>query len=70
MEKIIYAIDGINYILFDIELPLKLAKTFETRIIGVDGIIQHTKYIENFWRRKNINIKCLIPETNNLMVKY
>ncbi|MDI5950360.1 hypothetical protein QLS91_11665 [Flavobacterium sp. LB2P84] len=68
MEKLIYPINGINYILFEIELPLKLAKKFETRIKVVDGIIQHTKYIENFWNR-NVSIKCLIPERNIVRFK-
>lgn len=68
MEKLIYSINGINYILFEIELPLKLAKKFETRIKVVDGIIQHTKYMQNFWKR-NISIKCLIPEKNIIKFK-
>lgn len=67
MEKLIYPIDGINYILFEIELPLTLAKKFETRIKVVDGIIQQTKYIKNFWS-SNVTIKCLIPERN--VVKF
>lgn len=69
MEKLIYPINGINYILFEIELPLKLAKKFETRIKVADGIIQQTKYIEKFWNTKNISIKCLIPETNFVKFK-
>lgn len=65
MEKLIYSINGINYILFEIEIPLKLAQKFESRIKVVDGIIQHTKYLEKFWDTK-IKIIYLIPEYNIL----
>lgn len=68
MEKLIYPINGINYILFEIELPLKFAKNFETRIKVVNGIIQQTKYIDKFWNR-NVSIKCLIPERNMIQFK-
>lgn len=64
MEKLIYPINGINYILFELEMPLDLARNFENRIKIVEGIIQHTKYVENSWYRKYISIKCLIPEVN------
>ena len=69
MEKLIYPIDGINYILFEIELPLKLAKNFETRIMVLEGIIQNTKYVENFWNR-NVCIKYLIPEKNIVKLRH
>lgn len=68
MGKLIYPLNGINYILFEIELPLKLVKNFECRIKLLDGIIRHSKYIENIWSQKNISIKCLIPEAN--MIKF
>ena len=66
MEKLIYSINGINYILFEIELPIRLAQRFESRIKIVNGIIQYTTYIEKIWNKK-VKIKYLIPENNVLV---
>lgn len=62
MEKLIYEIDGKKYILFEVELPIRLAKQHEKNIALYDGIIQTVKSIDSFWNGRSVNIKCLIPE--------
>lgn len=62
MQKNIYEINKVNYILFEVEISIHQKKEIENYIKNRDGIIQTLKSGEYAWFKRSILLKYLIPE--------
>lgn len=62
MQKIIYKINDINYIFFEVEISRTRRQEIEKQIKKIGGIILSIKNGKRFLWKKSILIKYLIPE--------
>lgn len=61
-EKLIYTLNGINYLLLEIELSKKSAHKYDAKIKKHKGIIQSLTQKRNFFTGFTAVVKFLIPE--------
>lgn len=61
-KKLIYTLNGINYLLFEIELSEASAKKYDAKIKKHQGIIQSLTRKNKFWSGFTAVVKFLIPE--------
>lgn len=61
-EKIVHQLNGINYLLFEIELSKHYAKKYDAKIKKHKGIIQSLTQKRRFFRGLTAVVKFLIPE--------
>lgn len=64
MQKIIYTINKVNYILFEVEISIHQKHEIENYIKNRGGIIQSVKTGECALWKRSIILKYLIPEHN------
>lgn len=62
MQKIIYKINDINYIFFEVEISGTRRPEIEKQIKKIGGLILSIKSGKRFLWKKSILIKYLIPE--------
>lgn len=62
-EKLIYTINGINYLLFEVKVPGEIAENLLNAVTRYKGILQSYDKNTGFWETKH-HLKFLIPEDN------
>ena len=72
MKKLLYTINGINYLLFECPFPISTTQTkldgFFDKIKSFKGIVQGCEKINGtFWVESHLKISVLIPENNSIM---
>lgn len=63
MEKLIYTINGINYLLFEVKVTSEIAENLLNDVTRYKGILQSYDKNTGFWETKH-HLKFLIPEEN------
>lgn len=61
-EKLVHTLNGINYLLFEVELSKNSATKYDAKIKKHKGIIQSLTRKNSFWNGFSAVIKFLIPE--------
>jgi hypothetical protein len=61
-DKLVYTLNGVNYLLFEVELSKSLAKKYDAKIKKHKGIIQSLTQKRRFWSGFTAVVKFLIPE--------
>lgn len=64
-EKLIYTINGINYLLFEVKVNSEIAENLLNAVTKYKGILQSYDK-DGFWEIKH-HLKFLIPEENIMM---
>ena len=62
-DKLIYSINGINYLLFDVNVNSETADMILNLVTRYKGILQSYDKNTGFWETKH-HLKFLIPEEN------
>ena len=62
-EKLIYTINGINYLLFEVKVNSEIAENLLNAVTRYKGILQSYDKNTGFWETKH-HLKFLIPEEN------
>ena len=63
MEKLIYTVNGINYLLFEVKVDSSTADNLLDAVTKYKGILQSYDKNTGFWETKH-HLKFLIPEEN------
>ena len=61
-QNIVHQLNGINYLLFEVELGKNSAKKYDSKIKKHNGIIQSFTQKRRFWSGLTAVVKFLIPE--------
>lgn len=61
-NKLVHTLNGVNYLLFEIELNKSAASKYDAKIKKHQGIIQSVVRKNNFWNGFTAVVKFLIPE--------
>ena len=62
-EKLIFTINGINYLLFEVKVNSEIAENLLNAVTKYKGILQSYDKNTGFWETKH-HLKFLIPEEN------
>ena len=63
MEKLIYTVNGVNYLLFEVKVNSEIAENLLNAVTRYKGILQSYDKNTGFWETKHY-LKFLIPEEN------
>ena len=61
-DKLVHTLNGVNYLLFEVELNEAAAKKYDAKIKKHQGIIQSLTRKNSFWNGFTAVVKFLIPE--------
>jgi hypothetical protein len=61
-DKLVHTLNGINYLLFEVELSIASARKYDTKIKKHNGIVQSLTQKKSFWNGLTAVVKFLIPE--------
>ena len=62
-EKLIYTVNGVNYLLFEVKVNSEVAENLLNAVTRYKGILQSYDKNTGFWETKH-HLKFLIPEYN------
>jgi hypothetical protein len=62
-EKLIYTVNGVNYLLFEVKVNSEVAENLLNVVTRYKGILQSYDKNTGFWETKH-HLKFLIPEEN------
>ena len=62
-EKLIYTVNGVNYLLFEVKVNSEVAESLLNAVTRYKGILQSYDKNTGFWETKH-HLKFLIPEEN------
>ncbi|MES2796698.1 MAG: hypothetical protein V4683_12070 [Bacteroidota bacterium] len=61
-DKLVHTLNGVNYLLFEVELSKSLANKYDAKIKKHNGIVQSLTQKKSFWNGLTAVVKFLIPE--------
>jgi len=65
-EQVIYEINGLKYMIFELDLNSRSQQKITSKIEKYNGIVQSAKKTSGFWSETIVTVKVLIPEKHAL----